>query len=178
MVLMEALKNFSVMMLHSIPLLTIISSFIYFSMNASPDKRFLLTMTPIIALLNTFLLFIFFFVKIDFMPLSTPSSLFAYPEVKEGYINPIGDYKILLFPESSKLSRKGIMFYKNAYFIQDISAKKGDVNLTSGEQINDSSITKQWASFSIPKKEQVIQLPYTGVSSFMLDTYINYIKKH
>lgn len=176
-ILVEALRNYGTMLLYSIPFMVIVSGFLYFSFSSAPDRRFLIIMVPLVALFNTLLLFVFFFVNTDFADLVKPEAMFAYPELKEGYITPIGDYKIWLAPGYSNSVRKGILFYKNGYFLDSVRIQPSEINLTSPETIGNGGPERSWVSFSVPKKDQVVELPNTSVGSALLDIYIHYVKR-
>lgn len=175
--LVTALLDTAVMLLYSIPLMLIISTSLYFAFSAGNDRKFILIMIPIIAAFNTALLAVFFLVKLDFQAVTNPGPMYANPVFRDGLITPVGDYKVALFENSTNLSRKGFIFYKNAYMIRSVRTEKSSVSVATSSVVGNSSISPSGQFFSIPRKEQVLLLAETPVSRFALNYYISYIKK-
>lgn len=175
-ILIEALKNYALFLVYSFPFITIIASGFYFSFIGT-DKMFTIRMIPIISAFNTIVLLIFFLVNFDFLILSDPSQLYFKPEVRDGIVNTVGDYKIYFEKGGNKGEKRGILFYKNAYLINDWQIKDNEVRLSAYQYIGDNSFFKQNSSFSIPRKEPVLQLKETGITHFLFQNYISYLKK-
>ncbi len=175
-VLIEALKNYGFFIVYSFPFIIIIACFFYFC-SIGNDIKFNIRMIPIISALNTVLLLIFFFINFDFLILPKPVQQYYRPEIRDDMINAVGDYKIFIEKKDGKSPGNGILFYKNAYFISDWRVKNNAVNVNTYQYIGDSGFYKQSSAFSIPRKEPVMEMKDTGISQFLFDNYISYLKK-
>lgn len=174
--LLEALKNYGLFIIYSLPLVIMVSSCFFFG-SAGNDKKFILRMIPIVSSFNTIFLFIFFLVKIDFQALFNPTQLYFSPDIKEGIINSVGDYKVFVEKSDKNSIKKGILFYRNVYFISDGRVLKNEVNVNTYQYISAVGLNRQNSSFSIPRKEPVIQVKETGIAHFLFQNYIGYLKK-
>jgi hypothetical protein len=174
-ILIEALKNYGLFLLYSLPFIIIIASCFYFAFIGN-DKMFVFRMVPIVSAANTIILLLFFLIKIDFFPLFPPTQLYFYPEVKEGYINTIGDYKIFVEDNVKNNYRKGILFYHNAYLINAMNVGKNTVSVNAYQRIGNGQFYGDSSGFSIPRKEPVMQLKETGITRLVCQNYISNIK--
>lgn len=176
-VLLNALKNFGLFLLYSLPLIVIFASSFYFAFTAGGDKKFTMIMVPIVSAVNTVILLVFFLLKIDFTSLEKPLQGYFYPEVRQGIINSIKDYKLYVDKLDRGSIRSGILFGRNAYIVGGGTVGWENVNVSSYMTVGDGGLANQSSSFSIPRKEPVLQIQETGVSRVLFQSYINYVKK-
>lgn len=176
-ILLSALKNYGLFLLYSLPLIVIFASSFYFAFNAGSDKKFAMVMVPIVSAVNTLILLVFFQLKIDFTSLEKPLQASFYPEVRQGIINSIKDYKLYVDKLNRGSIERGILFNRNAYVVGSGSVGRETVNVNSYLVVGDNGLANQGSSFNIPRKEPVLQIQETGVSRFLFQSYINYVKK-
>ena len=175
-ILTEALRNYGLFLLYSIPFILIVASCFYFGFLGN-DKVFFVRMIPFVALFNTVVMLAYFLVQFSFEPLPKPTQLFFYPETRPGYVNTIGSYQLFAEPGSKENSGKGILFYKNAYFVNSWNIKKNEISVSSSQYVGRGEITRQSSGFTIPGKEPVIQLQQMGIADWLFRQYITYLNK-
>lgn len=175
-ILLKVLSNYGLFVLYTLPLIVMVASFIYFGFLGN-DRFFIIRMVPYVAGLNTVLLFLFFLVKVDFMKLEPLSQITFTPDVRAGYVNTVGKYQVYLHNDGTKKPQRGVLFYKNAHFFNEISVKNATIQVNTTRYIGNNSMVNQYAGFSIPRKAPYIQLHDTGVTFFVFQKYMDYLNK-
>ena len=176
-ILLNALKNYGLFLLYSLPLIVIFASTLYFAFTTMGDKKFTMVMVPIVSAVNTVILLVFFFLRIDFTSLEKPLQAYFYPEVRQGIINSIKDSKLYVDKMDRGSIDSGILFSRNAYLGGSGSVGWDTVNVNAYQAVGDNGLTGQGTSFHIPRKEPVLQIQETGISRALFQSYINYVKK-
>jgi hypothetical protein len=164
-ILFWALRDYGLFIIYSLPLILMIASCIYFAFLGN-DKKFNLRIIPVIAGFNTLILLVFFLVKFDFQTLAMPAQPYFYPEVKEGAVNSLGEYKLYL--NKKGMMPRGYLFYGSVSQVNGWSQDRNNVYVGLSGQKN---------GIAIPRKAPVLQLRETGVAHYFLVNYISYLKR-
>jgi len=169
---LEAFKNYVFFLLCSVPFAVILNSSLFLS-KFKDNKRYLFKIIPLIALVNSMFFYLFLLARVNFVPLPPFYQYYYYPDVKNGYINSIGDYKIAL-PYGRK---SGILFFGKAYFFNSISVGEDRIYINTYKKIEDNSLAPFNSSYTAPRKAQVLQIQDSGVTHKIFNLYIEYILK-
>ncbi len=175
-VLMLALKNYGIFLLYSVPLVVITASCFYFAFLGS-DKKFTMIMVPIVSAVNAVILTVFFVAKIDFRVLEKPVRMTYAPDIREGVINSVKDFRIYAERMNRSSISGGLLFQRNAHVISGGSVGKDTLNVGTSQILSEGGLSPHRANFSIPRREAVRQIPETGVTRMVFGMYIDFVKK-
>ncbi len=166
----ESLKNYGLLLIKALPFTVLFSSCLYFS-SIGMEKSFIITMVPLVAVFNTIIILLCFWMNGDFHEFNSQYQFYYYPEIKEGGITAIGDYQIAVTG-----GRKGILFYKNAYLFNDFRTGQNDITVNTYQAAGNTSVYSAYNSFTIPYKTPVLKLRETGITYFVMKNFIDYVK--
>ena len=173
----SSIVNYLTVLFFSLPFLQVASTVLFFGFSITFDKLLLYRILPIIGGINAVLLIVFFVVDINFQK-ATPPKSFAVPcTIHEGHINPVNQYNIYVINMLDTKIREGMLFYKNTYFINSGKIQDDRIILDSSKAIGAGGVYNKNSHFSIPINEPVVRLPESGISSFLINSYLDTIQR-
>ncbi len=166
----DSMKNFGAVIIRILPFIIILASLLYFSsVSAVNSKPFMITMVPILTVLNTLLLLLSLMTSADFRLFDPDTRIYYYPDLGVDSINSIGDYKIALTGNASK----GILFYNNAFIFNDLKIIKDEISINTSLVVGNSAVGPSYNNFMIPYRTPALKLQETGISAYILNYIFN-----
>ncbi len=174
--LLLSIGNYFAFIINSLPFVIIFSTMLFFSFG-SQDKFYIIKFLPVVNILNTILLTIFFALNLKFLILYENKEVKYNPVVRENYLNVFGPYRFYYEKNEKGALTKGIMFYKEPYLLGSVSIKDDYIYLNTSHIVGKTTLYANNSSFRVRIKEDLISLKSSPVSSFLLKMYENYTIK-
>jgi len=172
-----AIINYLTVLFFSLPFLQVVATVMFFGFSLTFDKMLLYRIIPIIGGINAILLIVFFAVNIDFERSQAPQNFAVPVAIQPGFINPINQYNFYAINMIDTKIREGVLFYKNTYFINSGKVQDDRIILDAYKAVGTGGVYNNSSHFSIPIKEPIVRLPESGISSFLIDSYLSTIQR-
>lgn len=171
--LLLSIGNYFSFIINSLPFVIIFSTMLFFSFG-SQDKFYIMKFLPVVNVLNTILLTIFFALNLKFLILYENKEVKYNPVVRENYLNVFGPYRFYYEKNEKGTLTKGIMFYKDPYLLGSVNIKDDYIYLNTSHIVGKTSLYVNNSSFRVKIKEDLLSLKSSPVSPFLLKMYENY----
>ncbi|MCX7883202.1 MAG: hypothetical protein N2314_08280 [Brevinematales bacterium] len=172
-ILLEAFKNYALLLVHSLPLMAIFSTLIFFAKIESSDSRFMIRIMPLIGSLNTIVLLLFFFFRWDFVNFMHYEPLSIKPLPQSGYITPYGDVQVYL----AEGKERHLVFTGDIYLASSWKTNASTLTLQASSRVGDASFTPEARVFSLSLKERAPSFQETGFTKIFFEAYFAYVRK-
>ena len=164
----DSVKNYGIVIIRLLPFVTILASLIYFSNIASVTGRpFMITMIPILTVINTFIFCASFFISGDFIEFAGQTRTYYYPDIQTDAVSDINGYKIVL-----KSGARGALFYNNLYLFNNFRSISGNITLDTGTAVFNSSLGPSYSHLSLPFKVETVNPGETGISDYLINNLL------
>ncbi len=173
----KALMQYLGVLGYSIPLILVIASTMFFAFQISFDKAYAMRVIPILAAINALLIIPFFLVKMEIKDFPEFPALSTITDVEESSIHPEGDLKVYLHKMKGGTIRNGLIFDDTVYFLTDGSVSKTRLSVSGSRYIGNNGPGYKSYNKSLVRKNSVKQLTDTGISHWLFNHYVEYIKK-
>ncbi|NPV38906.1 hypothetical protein BREVNS_0772 [Brevinematales bacterium NS] len=172
-ILLEALKNYALLLVHSLPLMAIFATFIFFAKIESNDTRFMIRVMPIIGALNTVVLVLFFFFRWDFVNFMHYEPLSIKPLPQAGYITPYGNTQVYI----AEGKGRHLVFTGDIYLASSWRTNASTLTVQAVSRVGDASFTPDGRVFSLSLKEKAPAFQETGFTKIFFEAYFAYVRK-
>ncbi len=162
--------NYFSFVINSLPFVIIFATILFFSF-AGQDKFYVLKFLPIVNVLNTIILTLFFVLNLKFLVLYENKPVKYNPVIREGYFNVFGQYRFYYENDEKGKLKKGVLFYKEPYILGLINVKDDYVYLTTSHLLGKNNLYANNSSFRITRKQDLISLKSSPISPFILKMY-------
>jgi len=164
----DSVKNYGIVIIRLLPFVTILASLIYFSNIASVTGRpFMITMIPILTVINTFIFCASFFISGDFIEFAGQTRTYYYPDIQTDAVSDINGYKIVL-----KSGARGALFYNNLYLFNNFRSISGNITLDTGTAVFNSSLGPSYSHLSLPFKVETVNPGESGISDYLINNLL------
>ncbi len=172
-ILLAALKNYGLLLVHSLPLVAIFTTLIFFAKIETSDTRFMLRVMPIIGGINALLLVVFFFFRMDFVDFMHYEPLSIKPLPQTGYITPYGKTQVYL----AEGKGRHLVFTGDIYLASSWRTNTSTLTVQATSRVGDASFTPSSQVFSLPLKEKAPAFQETGFTKVFFQAYFAYVRK-
>lgn len=172
----QALIQYAGLLLHSIPLLLVISSTLFFAFQITFDKLYAMRVIPVLAAINALLIIPFFVVnpKVDAFPEFPKLTLSA--DVEEGTIHPEDNLKVYINKMKGATIQNGLIFDKNVWFLDSGSISKSRLSVSGSRTMGNEGPYSRSYNISVSRNNKIDQLRDTGISYWLFTRYVKYIQ--
>ena len=171
--LLEALKNYGLLLVHSLPLMTILETLLFFARIETSDTRFMLRVMPILGGVNAILLILFFFFQWDFGDFMHYDQLYIRPLPQPGYITPYEKNQIYI----GKTQERSLLFGGDIFLVASWRTNSSFLTVTTTSRIGDASFYSDQQSFTFSLKEKAPAFQETGFTRVFFENYFSYVRK-
>jgi len=172
-ILLQAIQNYLLLMVHSLPLVAIFSTLVFFAKVDSRDSRFMIRIMPLIGGVNTVLLLLFFFFRWDFVNFMHYDPLSIKPIPQAGYITPYHTLQVYI----AEGKGRHLVFTGDIYLASSWRTNATTLTLQATSRVGDASFVPENRSFSVPLTERAPAFQETGFTRLFFEAYFAYVRK-
>lgn len=172
----KALVQYAGLLLHSLPLLLVISSTLFFAFQITFDKLYALRVIPVLASVSALFIIPFFLVKAEIQAFPEFPELSLAAEVEEGSIYPEDNLKVYIHKMKGTSIQSGLIFDNNAWFLNSGSVSKSRLSVSGSRVMGNEGVYSRSYNIAVSRNNKISQLKDTGISYWLFTRYVEYIQ--